>query len=109
MLNTLGNYYSSINRFSDAAEQYNASLSIDETFEPAIKNLQFFTSTRDSEQLESQEDDGSTKVCPLIDVSPDLEAIGFFDIQQLMGYSPFKMDTRLLKVIPSLKYYTNIP
>lgn len=104
--NTYGNYYYSINRFSDAAEQYNNALSIDPKFQPAISNLELFVkaSSKPNQAIYVTKEEGRSD-CLLSDVSPDIEELNFLDTWKLMGYSSFKIDLHFLKRSPSLKYY----
>lgn len=106
--NTYGNYYYSINRFSDAVEQYNNALSIDPKFQSAINNLELFVraSSRPTQAIYiAKEETRSDDV--LSDVSPDIEELNFLDTWKLMGYSVFKIDFHFLKKSPSLRYYLN--
>jgi len=104
--NTYGNYYYSIHRFSDAAEQYNSALSLDPKFESAIDNLGLFVkaSYKSNQPIYVTKNNTSSDLT-LSDVEPDVEEVGFLDIWRMMGYSSFRADAHFLRKSPSLKYY----
>lgn len=94
--NTLGNYYCSTERYSEAIEQYNIALSIDPGFDMVLNNLR-------SVNTINTHNERNHKI--LAEINPDVELMGFFNTWKLYGYSSFKIDQRILKKIPSLKYY----
>lgn len=103
--NTFGNYYSSINKFSEAAEQYNYALCIDPDFFAAKSNLNAFNRININKSVVDSEDINISGI--LEDVDPDVEELGFLDTWRMMGYSFFRPNNVRKNQLVSLKFYCN--
>lgn len=105
--NTFGNYFSSIKRFSEAAEQYNCALSIDPNFKPAKENLYIFDRAKNIDDSLFNTEKFKNMTNMFVEVVPDVEELGFFDTWKLFGFSSFRSNYASKANIVSLKYYIN--
>lgn len=105
--NSYGNYYYSVRRYSDAAEQYSNALSADPRFQPAIDNMDLMMRANSAfpESIYVANTDGSTNVA-LKENDPDVEEMGFLNVWKFFGYAPFKKESNCIEELAPLQYHS---
>lgn len=104
--NSYGNYYYITGRIEEAVKFYNMAINYNPECAPAIKNLSHFIKIHDkngnfSYLINDMDRDSFTPV----EEDPDIESMGFFNIQELLGMVSFEIPKSFLKKHFDLKPY----
>lgn len=108
--NSYGNYYMKMNKLTEAYEQYQNALTVDSTFESAIENINFLKKyfTPQGELIYNPDLENESVSFPIVESDPDVEEMGFLNINSLLGYTNFKKSQENIKKMGSLRLISQL-
>lgn len=104
--NSYGNFCLRIGKFEDAVAYFNIAIKKEPVCKAAIENLAKFYKIKEKEGKSVYIiDEARTNDIP-IEEEPEISRMGFFNLEEMLGYEPFRISREFLRKSYDLKPYS---